>query len=151
MNVDELIRRAKDAIANAEAVTKYVTVGGEMVGVRFTPLPGHEWRDLKARHLPRDGSFFDQNLGFNIDAVVRDYPRMSVVSGDEVDDLLRPDGGGKSRYIWPDVFDTLEDPAIEVLAQSLWEVHQFDPQQRMIAAGKALRGEKKPSSPSNSE
>ena len=152
MNVDDLIAKARAEVAEAPPVTKHVMLGGEMVGVRYRPLPGDQWRALKARFLPRDGSFFDQNLGFNIDEVTRAFPNMSIVRDGEVDDLRRPGDDGKTRYIWPDVFSALDDPAIEIIAQSLWETHQYLPQQRMVEAGKALRTgrAKKRSSRSNS-
>lgn len=148
VDVDGLIRRARDSLASARPVTKQLMLGGELVGVRFAPIGGDEWRELTARHLPREGSYFDQNLGYNVDAVTRDYPRFSIVSGDDVDDLHRDEG----RYIWPDVYALLDAPALEILAQSLWETHQLDPQRRLVEAGKALRGGRAstPSSPENS-
>lgn len=139
VSIEDLVRKAREELQSAEAITKYVTLGGEMVGVRFRPISGPEWRELKAQFLPRPGSFLDQNLGFNTDAVARAYPNICIVRGDDVDDLRRPDGEGGTRYIWPDVFDALEDPAIEIIVQALWEAHQYVPQMRMVEAGKALR------------
>lgn len=152
MNVDDLIAKARQEIAEAKPVTKHVLLGGELVGVRFMPIGGDAWRDLTAQHLPRAGSYFDQNLGYNTDAVLRDFPGMSIVRGDDVDNLRRVGDDGATRYIWADVYGVLDAPAIEILAQSLWEVHQFDAQARLVEAGKALRGgqRKKRSSPANS-
>lgn len=153
MNVDDLIAKAKAQLDEAEPVTKHVTLGGEMVGIRYRPLGGDKWRALTRQHLPREGSFMDQNLGYNVDESVRGFPNFEIVGEDDkVDDLKRFRDDQKWHYIWPEVFETLEAPAIEILAQSLWETHEYEAQQRMIAAGKALRAGrgKKPASPASS-
>lgn len=138
-DVDELVAKAKARVENADPVSKFVTLGDEMVEVRYTPIRGDQWRALKAQHLPRPGSFMDQNLGYNIDEAVRGYPGFTIVRGDEVDELRRFREDQKWHYIWPEIFEALEDPAIEILAQSLWETHENEPLQRMVTAGKALR------------
>lgn len=153
MSVDDLIAKAKAQLEEAEPVTKHVTLGGEMVGVRYRPLSGDKWRSLTRQHLPREGSFMDQNLGYNVDESVRGFPNFEIVRGDDdVDDLRRFKDDQKWHYIWPEVFEALEAPAIEILAQSLWESHEYDALERMKAAGKALRAgqEKKRASRGNS-
>lgn len=139
MSVDDLIAKAREQIESAPEVTKHVTLGGEMIGVQFRPLSGDEWRRLTRQHPPREGAFLDQNLGYNTDESVRHFPNFKIVRGDEVDDLRRFRDDQKWHYIWPEIFGLLEAPAIEILVQALWEVHEYDAQQRMIAAGKALR------------
>lgn len=152
MNVDDLIAKARAHIAEAEPVTKHVVLGDEMVGVRYVPLAGDAWRGLTAQHLPRPGSFMDQNFGYDVDGVARSFPGVCIVRGDDVDDLVRVGPDGKPRHIWSEVFGVLDSPAIEIIAQSMWETHEYNPLQAMIAAGKALRGgrQKKRSSPVNS-
>lgn len=151
IDLDALIAQAREALASEPPVTKYVSVPGrkELIGVQFTPISGSEWRALAAQHLPRPRSFLDQNLGYNLDAVTREFPNFVIVDGDGVDNLKRVDEEGNVRYAWPDIFDKLEDPAIEILAQALYEVHVSLPLQRMVKAGKASRAAraKKPRSP----
>lgn len=137
--IDALIAKAKARVEKADPVSKFVELGDEMVEIRYTPIRGDQWRALTAQHLPRDGSFMDQNMGYNVDEAVRNFPNFTIVRGDAVDDLRRFREDKQWHYIWPEVFEALEAPAIELLAQSLWETHQYDPLQRMIAAGKALR------------
>lgn len=134
IDLDALIASARDRLENVEPVTQEVDLGGSIVGVRVWPLRGHEWRDLTALHPWREGSQFDQNLGYNIDAVTRAYPRVALVQGDDVEDV-------SAR--WADILDVLSGPDLKNIALAVWGVNEFDPQKRMTAAGKASTGGRK--------
>lgn len=150
MNVDDLIDKAQQIASDAAPETRNVILGGEWVSVRLTKLRGDQWRDLIAQHPPRAG-FMDQNLGYNLDAVTAAYPRVAIVHDGEVDDLRRTDEEG-TVYVWPRIAQALEAPALETIGQALFEMHQLNPLQEMIAAGKASRGGRvtKPRSPESS-
>lgn len=143
MNVDELIAKAKESVDTVKPVDQEFLLGDEKVVARFWPVSGTDWRDLAAMHPWREGSQFDQALGYNLDAVLRVYPRVYLVQGDDVQDVSAK---------WASICELLSAPDLKNLAITLWGMHEFDPQRRMEAAGKASAGgrRKKRTSPASS-
>lgn len=152
MDLDALIADAKAKFEATEPVTQDVLLGSKVVGVRFWPIPGPEWRDLVASNPPRPGAAMDQNLGYNVDAVVRAFPKVALVDGDEVDNMIRRDAEGREFSKWPEVHDSLSGADLKNLAMAVWGLHEWDPQKALVEAGKALKGgsRKKRNSPANS-
>src|SRR5690349_14998996 len=86
MGVKDLMAKARAAVDEAEPTVAPVEVAGELVEIGFRPVLGHVWADLTATHPPRRGSVLDGNVGFNSDAVAKDYPLDKVtVDGEPVD------------------------------------------------------------------
>ena len=134
VDVQALIAAQKQKLDTVEPVTQDVLLGDEVVGVRFWPLSGTAWRDLCALHPNRGESQFDMALGYNLDAVLRAYPRVYLVKGDDVTDVARD---------WADVCDVLSGPDLKNLAYAVWGINEYDPAQRLAAAGKASAGSKR--------
>ena len=142
MDIDALIARQKAALDNVKPVDQDVLLGDEAVTVRLWPLTGPAWRDLVATHPWREGAQFDQQLGYNLDGVVRDYPKVYlVVDGEPVNVTDR----------WADLFEVLSGADIKNLGFAVWGLNEFDPADRLVKAGKASAGgrRKKQNSPAN--
>ena len=142
MDIDALIAAQKATLDKVQPVDQDVMLGDDIVTVRVWPLSGVAWRDLTAKHPWREGSEFDQQLGYNLDGVVRDYPKVYLVAdGDPVNVTDR----------WPEIVDVLTGVDIKNLGFAVWGLNEFDPANRMVSAGKASKGgrAKKPSSPAN--
>jgi hypothetical protein len=140
VDIDSLIAKAKANLDTVEPVTQEILVGGQLVGARFWPLTGPAWRDLCATNPPRMGSASDQQFGYNLDAVVRAYPRVYLVEGDEITDLTVVDDAGKRVSRWPEIVDTLSGPDLKNLGYAVWGLNDYDPAQKLVAAGKASKG-----------
>jgi len=141
VNVDELIAKARAELETVEPVDLDVLLGKTLVKVRLWPLTGGEWRALTAVHPPRERSVFDQNLGYNLDSVVRDYPKVFLVDGDEVVNVaVEDDPENPGHRKWHDVYDVLDGPDMKNLASAVWGLNEFEHQKRVAAAGKASAG-----------
>lgn len=143
VDVDALIKKARDHFDTVKPVDQDVMFGDEKVTVRLWPVPGPAWRDLTAKHPWREGSTFDQALGYDLDGVLREYPRVYLVAGDEVTDVADR---------WADLCEALSGPDLKNLAFAVWGLNDYDPAQRLAAAGKASKAgsRKKRGSPSTS-
>lgn len=150
MDITQLIADARAAAATDEptSVDVDILIQETFAVVRFTALDGTAWTDLTATHPAREGSALDLNVGgYNIDGVVLDYP---------VDKILVTVGEAEAQTVdkktWQDLVGILSGPDQRNLRTGVWGINHLDPQNRRIAAKKALAGEgkKKPSSPANS-
>lgn len=127
MGVKDLIAKARAAVDEAEPTVAPVEVGGELVEIGLRPVLGHVWADLTATHPPRKGSVLDGNVGFNSDAVAKDYPL----------DRITVDGEAVDAETWAELCDVLTAPGIKLVAAALWGINQNDPQRRVAELGKA--------------
>lgn len=134
MDIKALVAKARQDMDAVQAVDQDVVLGGELVTVRLWPLSGPGWRDLCAKHPNRADSSFDQALGYNLTAVLADYPRVYLVDGDEVVD---------AREDWADICAVLSGPDLKNLEFAVWGLNEYDPAQRLAAAGKASAGSQK--------
>lgn len=134
LDVQALIAAQKQKLDTVEPVTESVVLGDELVGVRFWPISGAAWRDLTARHPERADSQFDVALGYDLDGVLREYPRVYLVKGDEVQDVADS---------WADICGVLSAPELKKLAYVVWGLNEYDPAQRLAAAGKASAGSRR--------
>ena len=154
LDIDALISNAKKEQAEAGPEELHVLLGGEVVVIRLWPLSGPDWRALFAKHPPRTMIVdekpktltADVPFGCNIDSLVRDYPRVALVKGDEEQEL--------DKRTWRRILDVLPADGISgVAATAIW-LNVAEPAHRhMEAQGKAARaGEQtKPASPDSSE
>lgn len=141
-DLDALLTKAQEMVDNAEPELVPVVLAGQQVGVRFLPMSGADWRDLGLKHPPRRDVQQDLNLGYNVDALVGDYPAVALVVDDSVDDMMR---GGESR--WPAVWAALTATGRKDVASAMWAAHERTPERLVDDAGKASpgSGKKKPS------
>ncbi len=144
MDIDALISKAKKQIETAEPVEQEVLLGDKIVTVRIRPLDGQAWTALTAQYPPRPRVPKDHELGYDVHAVLKNFPSVELVDGDEVDDLIRTDDDGNTYSKWPDVVGVLGGPDIKNLTIALWGAHEWEHTQRVIAAGKALRSRRSP-------
>lgn len=144
MDIEALIAKGRAELDTVSPTDQEVLLGGEVVTVRLWPLSGAEWRDLAGRHPVREGSQRDLGLGYNLDSLVPEYPKVFLVQGDDVVNVADK---------WASICGLLAAPDLNYLAAALWGMHEFDPQRRLDAAKKALKGKqaRKRSSPANSK
>lgn len=129
MDVQALIAKQKQTLDTVKPVDQEVLLAGEVVTVRFWPLAGNAWRDLCAKHPNRDESQFDKALGYNLTAVVADYPRVFLVDGDDVQDVADQ---------WADICAVLSGPDLKNLEYAVWGINEYEPTQAL--AGKVSAG-----------
>lgn len=134
IDVQALIAAQKQKLDTVEPVTQEVLLGDDLVGVRLWPLSGVAWRDLTAKHPLREDSQFDQALGYDLDGVLRAYPRVYLVNGDDVQDVAGS---------WAEICGVLSAPDLKNLAYVIWGLNEYDPAQRLAAAGKASKGSRR--------
>lgn len=142
IDLDALIAQASALVAEAEPEIVPVVLAGRSLGVRFLPMSGREWRDLVLLHPPRKDVRQDLNLGYNVDAVVENYPDVALVDGDEVDAMVR-EVNGQSVSRWPAVWGALTATGRKDVAQAIWAAHEHKPEVLVQAAGKASAGSPK--------
>lgn len=142
MDVDALIAKARAHFDSVEPVTQDVAFGDDIVGVRLWPMTGPDWRDLIVKYPPREGVVLDTTAGYNVDAVTAVYPKVYLVQGDDVTNVADR---------WPQICPQLSGPDLKNLATAIWGLNEYQPQKRLVDAGKASKGEKrkKRSSPAN--
>lgn len=147
LDLDALISKAREMVSNAEPELVPVILAGQQVGVRFVPMSGADWRELTLKHPPRTDVMRDLNVGYNIDAVVAEYPHVALVDGETVDDMMRDDAEGKQVSKWPAVWGALTATGRKDVSSALWAAHERTPERLVVDAGKASSGspEKKPS------
>ena len=73
----------------------------------------------------------DQALGYNLTGVVMDYPKVYSVDGDEVTDI---------SDVWSETCVYLSGPDLKALEYLIWGINEYDPAQKLAAAGKARAG-----------
>jgi hypothetical protein len=134
MDIKALVAKAKQDLDTVEHVDQDVMIGDAKTTIRLWPLSGIAWRDLCALHPNRTNSEFDEALGYNLTAVTQSYPRVYAVDGDDVTDLAED---------WPDVCAVLSGPDLKALEYAIWGINEYDPTQRLAAAGKASAGSRK--------
>lgn len=136
VDVKALVEKAKqqqesDSVGH---VDQDVLIAGEVVTVRLWPLTGIAYRDLCALHPNRTNSEFDQALGYNLTAVTQSYPKVYTVDGDDVVNVSDQ---------WPDICAVLSGPDLKALEYAVWGLNEFEPSERLRAAGKASAGSRK--------
>lgn len=139
MNIQERIAAAKAQLADAKPTTVDVEFGGEITVLGFTPIGGTDWADLTATCPPRKGATLDNNIGYNIDAVLRAFPVAHITV----------DGEPTTQTVYDDIVSVLASPHIKRASEVLFHIQQMIPAQRLIELGKASAGaqRKKPRSP----
>lgn len=131
VDVKALVAKAKADLDLVKPADQVVMISDTKVTVRVWPLSGPAWRDLCARHVARDESMSDQALGYNLTGVVMDYPKVYSVDGDEVTDI---------SDVWSETCVYLSGPDLKALEYLIWGINEYDPAQKLAAAGKARAG-----------
>lgn len=143
-SIRELIEAQKRQVESPSTLIAEVALGGELVQVRLTKMESWAWLNLSAQHPIRPGSSLDAVHGFNMHAVVRDYPeREQVLSEDESATL--------DDETWADMMSVLSAADIDTIATGIWALNVLEGRQAVKAAKKASAGERsmRPASPAN--
>lgn len=130
-SIDELI--AKSKASDAETATVEVLVGGELVTLKFTELPGATWAGITLRNPPRVDVPVDLAKGYNLHAATQFAAAESGV-------LV--DGGEEQKLTedqWRGIWDALSGADFQSVIDVVWSLNEWAPSQRVDAAKKALR------------
>ncbi|MCT1394591.1 hypothetical protein M4D51_02490 [Microbacterium sp. p3-SID338] len=129
---EELLAEAK-AYYDETGPVEVETVFGDTVATVLLPfVEPKEFEELTERHPARPGNPTDARVWFNLHAVTRAYPGISLRFGDETDDLRRI-RGDEIAYLWPEVFDAMPPEDQENFRVAVWAMHVWEPQKRKAA------------------
>jgi hypothetical protein len=119
------IREQIDAV-RAESAAALVTL-------RFTQLPGQDWSELTARSPMRVDVAIDRTYGYNYHEVCK---AAAVKAGARVDgDTIEP----LTPAQWAGLWEVLSGHEFERVCSVIWELNEWEPQQRIDSAKKASR------------
>jgi hypothetical protein len=107
-----------------------VELGGKHLPLRFYRIDGEKWAELTAMSPVRLSSPIDKKYGYNFQAVAR---LAAPLSGRVLD------GGEELQYDddkWGELFKRLSGHAIRLIHSHIWEVNEYAPQLRIVAAKK---------------
>lgn len=141
--ITELIAKQKqmteELVAEAEAYYASVgpveveTVFGETKAKFLIPfMHPRKFSDLADHHPPRPGVAVDGPLWFNIDAVARVYPGVTLLVGGEADDMYRV-RDKEAVYVWPELYDEMPPEDQQNFRMAVWGLNVWEPQQRREA------------------
>lgn len=109
-----------------------VLLNGEAVTFRFTKIDGDRWAELCGKFPPRPENTLDLAVGgYNIDMVVNAAVKINGT---------RVDGGmleTPSREQWDRILTILSGSDVKKIRDSVWNLNEFGPAQRLEAAKKA--------------
>lgn len=138
MTFSDLLKSAKSA--ERESRTVEVMVGGELLELTFTELPGMDWASITAKHPPRTNAPVDLRYGYNVHGVCADAAAVNgvvVQSGEPVE--VEP-------AEWSDLIGVLSGHELNRVCDAIFLLNEWLPQQRVTAAKKASKGSSKKSS-----
>ncbi|MGM1017335.1 MAG: hypothetical protein ACQEW8_07350 [Actinomycetota bacterium] len=129
IDLDALLRGQQDYLDSIEPVDVPVMLGDTSVTVRIPFVMPKVFNDLANHHPPRPGVQADLPLSFNLDGTTRNYPDITLIDGDDVDDLLVVREKAV-HYRWPEVYDALTSEDQSTVRMAVWGMHVFEPAER---------------------
>lgn len=144
-SIDALLERAEAEPAPQSAPVD-VTLGGELVTLRFTQLPGKQWAAITAMAPPDLNAFLDREYGYGVrQASLAAAPLSGVRVTEDGDVALTADQ-------WKRLLDTLPGHDLTKVAEAVWDLNEWTPQKRVIDLKKAspIVSEPNSGSPENS-
>lgn len=142
MDIDDLIAHAKRKQSKAKPVDQVVMIGGREVTVRIYPVDGTTWDTLTAKNPPRLNVAKDIELGYDLLGVLRDYPEIAIVDGEEVDNLKRVNPEGQAYSMWPEICAVLGGPSLDALKFAIWGKNVHEASKREERLGKGSKGKR---------
>ena len=126
----------KDDLAAAKAaavepVLVDVAVGEALYRVEVVKLPGMQWAEVVAAAPPSDE--MGARLGY-------DTVKAALVACRKYSRLLDSDGEPVAEVDWRDLFDAISGVEIQAIAATWWALNVGDPNERVVALKKALKG-----------
>lgn len=130
VDVKALIAKQREELAVKKTWTVPVVCGGEKVMVGVDRLLPEAWDDLVAKYPPRPGVEGDAMIGYDINAVSKAYPGVTV------------DGEVQSPEDWAEFFSVLESVHRSTIGTVIWGMNVNEPLQALRELGKSPAGEK---------
>ena len=128
---EELAAEAKAYYDKIEPVEVESLFGETLATFRVPFVHPRDFNDLVER-FPPGRSIIDASLWFSLDKVAMNYPGMTLVVGDEVDDLYRV-RDREAVYIWPEIYKQMPPEDAQNFRMAIWALHIWEPQQRREA------------------
>ncbi|WP_165875437.1 hypothetical protein [Microbacterium sp. PI-1] len=132
IDIDALIAGQKAYLESIQPVDVPVAVGEKNLVVRVPFLMPTEFSNLAALHPPRPGVAADLSLWFSLDRLTRAMPNITLIDGDETDDLFRL-RDKEAVYVWSEIYDALEPEDAQNVRMAVWALHIWEPEQRRAA------------------
>jgi hypothetical protein len=118
-----------------------ILLNGHLYRLHVTQMDGMEWASIVDKYPARPGILIDQRYGYNLRALTKgELHRCAVLyDGDDVVPLRRDPIGAKNRVDqWADLFKAIDGNATQRVCDAVWGLNEYDPEQAVIAAKKAL-------------
>ena len=131
IDIDAMIAGQKAYLESIQPVDVPVAIGEKNLTVRVPFLMPEEFGNRTALHPPRPGVAVDLTLWFSLDAVTKAMPNITLIDGDEVDDLFRL-RDKEAVYVWPEIYRTLEPEDAQNVRMAVWALHIWEPEQRRL-------------------
>lgn len=129
---EELIAEAEEYYARVGPTEVAAVFGESTAMIRVPFIHPRTFDDIAEVHPPRPGVAVDAPLWFNLNAVTRAYPGVTVVVDGEEDDMFRV-RDKEAVYIWPELFDQMAPEDQANLRMAVWALNVWEPQQRREA------------------
>lgn len=134
---DDLVKAAQEYYASVGPVEVETMFGDQRATFRIPFMHPTKFNDLADQHPPRRGVAADAALWFNLAAVARNYPGVTLVLGGEEDDLYRV-RDKEAVYVWPELYDEMPPEDQQNFRMAVWGLHIWEPEQRRkLTAGEA--------------
>ncbi|MCK2025094.1 hypothetical protein KZC56_02190 [Microbacterium sp. SSW1-47] len=126
---EEVIAEAEAYYASVGPVEVETVFGGRAATLRVPFVHPSEFSELADRFAPRPGVAVDLPLWFNLDAVTRNYPGVTLVVDGEVDDLFRV-RDKEAVYVWPELYPQMPPEDQKEFRMAVWALNVWEPEQR---------------------
>jgi hypothetical protein len=132
--VDQRLSDPRPAEIAAKIAALQAESADALVTLRFTQLPGQDWSELTARSPMRVDVAIDRTYGYNYHEVCK---AAAVKAGGRVidDGVVEPLTETQWAGLWP----VLSGHEFERICSVIWELNEWEPQQRIDSAKKASR------------
>jgi hypothetical protein len=134
--LDDLLESAAEAPTPSKELD--VEIGGQILSLKFYQIDGRRWAEITAMCPTRLGSVIDRSYGYNFQAASQMAAPLSgrVVVGDEELQL--------DNTKWDQLFTKLAGTHVRGIHSLIWELNEYDPQQAVAKAKKALMSDSEP-------
>lgn len=136
IDIEALIADQQAYLDSIQPVDVPVAIGERNLVVRVPYLMPDQFDKLVGQNPPRPGVAQDVPLWFSLAGVTRAMPNVSLIDGDELDDLFRL-RDKEAVYVWSEIFDALEPEDSQSVRMAVWGLYVWEPQQRRATATKA--------------
>lgn len=129
---EQLVAEAKAHYAEIGPVEVETVFGGLAATFQVPFIHPKEFSELADRFPPRPGVAVDMPLWFNLDAVSKNYPGVTLVVDDDEDDLFRV-RDKQAVYVWPELYEQMPPEDQKDFRMAVWALNVWEPEQRREA------------------